>query len=194
MAFPSTQWSYTTTYTTNDRVNYGGLDYYSLVTGNLNQVPSATVGTKWQVFTDWAAGTTYSINQISIRNGIGYESVVNTNLNHDPATAANIGPWWQRVVVRFNFISAPYTIYTSTTSALITPIGLDANMITEPGAQPLMIPANPVYTILLTSSPMYSPGPHLVTIGRVVFRIPRVSWFTGLGSRANQPETLYNQE
>lgn len=194
MAFPSATWSKTTTYAINDLVDYQGTDYISLAGGNLNNVPTATLGTKWSLYTNWSAGTTYSAGQTVTYNGFGYVSLVNSNLNHIPSSTT--GVWWDRTIVK-SIWAIPPTVASTTHSFgtvffMLTSRDDGKFRLSEPGSPSTMGHVGLVFSSKLVGAPMSSPGPASVWLGRAVFRVSKPGWFFGLGQRANKPPAMHN--
>ena len=95
MAYPEATWASGTTYAINALVNYQGVDYISLANSNTNNIPSATRGTSWNVYTSWLVGTTYASGNAVDYTGFGYVSLQNSNTGHIPST----NPTWWTIVM-----------------------------------------------------------------------------------------------
>ena len=83
MEFTGT-WSNVATYQPGDTVSYGGYNYTSKTTNNLNNVPS-TDATDWALLdqgyelkTDWANTVGYKVGDIVCKNGYLYEAIQDT--------------------------------------------------------------------------------------------------------------------
>lgn len=192
-SFPNPSWSPTTTYALDALANYQGTDYISLASGNIGNIPPNTLGTKWALYTDWSSGTTHIIGDKVTYNGLGYVSLANSNLNHIPSSTT--GTWWARLVVGATVRPAATAFKFSVPAALMGTLHIDARSFLTPPVLTVsrlqMAVGLNFYRVFL-GNPQQSPGPTNPWQGRVVFRVPRTGWFTGLGRRANEPGVSHN--
>jgi hypothetical protein len=121
-------WSSLTTYAAGQTIKYtDGNVYASLVAGNLNNIPTATLLTKWALVPveilpslpapttqppppaitspviEWAQTTTYSIGAFVLFNGTEYVSIANNNTGNFPTAAAST--FWAAVTLGTNYMS-----------------------------------------------------------------------------------------
>src|SRR5262245_4569431 len=121
-------WSGATTYTQGQTIQYtDGNIYASLANGNLNNIPTATLLTKWALvpvvilqslqvpatsalvpplsspIIEWSQVTTYSIGAFVLFNGTEYVSLQNNNTGNFPTAAAST--FWSAVTLGTSYMS-----------------------------------------------------------------------------------------
>jgi hypothetical protein len=93
-------WSDSTIYQPGDIVSYGGFAYVA-ITNNTNQLPTATTGTEWDLFStgfnfrnDWATATEYKVGDVIRFNGYTYVAITDNTAStgNQPPSAV-----WERL-------------------------------------------------------------------------------------------------